>query len=207
MGNIFDNYYQEYDAWYETNKWAYLSELEAVKKLLPRNCKGLEIGVGTGRFAAPLGIETGIDISDKMLTVARQRGVDARSGNGESLQFVSSTFDYVAIIVTICFVESPLKVLEETARVLKNKGRVVIGIIDKDSFLGRFYQKKKSIFYKSAQFFSVNEITDLLTEAGFNNFLYFQTLFKLPVEMNSVDDPLEGYGKGGFVVISAEISK
>jgi len=208
MANIFDQYYQQYDAWYVTNKWAYLSELKTIKKLLPQKGRGLEIGVGTGRFAAPLGIDIGIDISEKMLSIARQRGVDARLGDGEHLQFPSCTFDYVVIVVTICFVQSPLNLLKETARVIKNKGQVVIGIIDKDSFLGKFYQKEmKSIFYKYANFFSVTEITDLLKSAGFNSFSYCQTLFNLPSEMNSVETPLESYGKGGFVVISAQKSK
>jgi len=59
--NIFDRYYKRYDNWYEKNKFAYLSELKTVRKVLPRKGKGLEIGVGTGRFAAALGISTGID--------------------------------------------------------------------------------------------------------------------------------------------------
>ena len=133
---------------------AYLSELEAVKKLIPKKGVGLEIGVGTGRFAEPLGIDVGVDVSEKMIHIAKQRGVDARLGDGENLQFPSNTFDYVVIIVTICFVKSPLNVLKETARVLKPNGNVIIGIIDKNSFLGEYYQKeKKSVFYKYATFF------------------------------------------------------
>ncbi len=208
MTNIFDQYYQQYDQWYVANKWAYLSELEAIKKLLPQKGKSLEIGVGTGRFAAPLGIDIGIDISENMLRVASQRGVNTILGNAERLPFPVRTFDYVAIIVTICFVQSPLKTLLETARVLKDKGKVIVGIIDKDSVLGKFYQKeKKSLFYKYAHFFSVQEITDLLKLAGFNSFSYYQTLFQPPLQMDSIEEPLDGYGKGGFVVICAQKSK
>ncbi len=29
MNNIFDKYYKKYDAWYDRNKFAYLSELKA----------------------------------------------------------------------------------------------------------------------------------------------------------------------------------
>jgi len=205
MTNIFDNYYRHYDKWYETNKWAYLSELEAVKKLIPKTVNGLEIGVGTGRFAEPLGIGVGVDVSEKMINIAKQRGVDARLGDGENLQFPSNTFDYVAVIVTICFVKSPAKVIEETARVLKQRGKVIIGVIDKNSFLGEFYQnEKKSVFYKYAKFFSIPEITGLLGSAGFMKFSYCQTLFKCPTEMNTVDTPLDGYGRGGFVAVSAQ---
>jgi len=58
--NVFDTYTEEYEEWFERHKFAYLSEIEALKKVIPAG-KGLEVGVGTGRFAKPLGIDTGID--------------------------------------------------------------------------------------------------------------------------------------------------
>ena len=203
MSDFFDEHYKEYDAWYERNKFAYLSEIEAVKKaLLARGC-GLEIGVGSGRFAAPLNITVGIDPSDKMVELARDRGVDARPGVGEKLLFSDNTFDYVAIIVTLCFVRDPEKVITESVRVLKPDGKIIIGIIDKESFLGKFYQKKGSIFYGHARFFSIDEVVQMLRVAGFSNFLYYQTIFNYPDKLNTVEKPQEGFGKGGFVVISA----
>ena len=204
MSDFFDEHYQEYDAWYDKNKFAYLSELEAVKKALPGKGYGLEVGVGSGRFAAPLGITVGIDPSKKMVELARERGVDARLGVGEKLPFKDSTFDYVAIIVTLCFVQDPEKVITESARVLKPRGKLVIGIIDKESFLGKFYQKKGSIFYGHARFFDIEEVTQMLRAAGFNNFSYYQTIFDHPDKLRAVKKPLKGFGKGGFVVISGE---
>ncbi|MEA3346482.1 MAG: methyltransferase domain-containing protein [Candidatus Auribacterota bacterium] len=202
--NIFDHYHKKYDAWYDRNKFAYLSELEAVKKVLPKRGKGLEIGVGTGRFAYALGITTGIDSSKNMIEIAKKRGVDARLGFGEHLPFKSSSFDYVAIIITLCFVKNPQQVLKESRRVLKENGKVIIGIVDKDNFLGKFYQKKKSIFYKQANFLSVKEVADLLKEAGFKRLSYHQTVFKLPNRIILIEKPQKGFGKGGFVVISGE---
>jgi len=201
--NIFDKYYKKYDAWYDRNKFAYLSELRAIKKVLPKKGKGLEIGVGTGRFAAPLGIATGIDPSKNMIKVAKQRGIDVKLGNGEHLPFADGVFDYIVIIITLCFTRAPQKVLEESRRVLKRNGKVIIGIVDKDSFLGRFYQKKKSVFYKQAHFFSVEEVVDLLKVIGFDQFLYYQTLFKLSNKVDLIEKPQRGYSKGGFVVIRA----
>ncbi|MDP8299697.1 MAG: SAM-dependent methyltransferase, partial [Candidatus Tantalella remota] len=75
MSTVFDELYKRYDAWYDENRFAYLSELEAVRKVLPEEGYGLEIGVGSGRFAAPLGIAKGIDPSKKMVELARERGV------------------------------------------------------------------------------------------------------------------------------------
>jgi len=201
--DTFDQYYKKYDFWYEKNKWAYLSELEALKEFIPEDKRGIEIGVGTGRFAVPLNISLGIDPSKKMLEIARQRGVNTRWGFGEDLPFLNATFDYVAIIITICFADDPLKVLRESKRVLKDEGEIILGVIDKDSFLGKFYQTKESIFYQQANFFSVKELEALLIKIGFNDFVYCQALFQFPDEMKSIERPREGYGEGGFVVIKA----
>ncbi len=202
--NLFDKHYKKYDAWYDKNTNAYLSEIEAVKKVIPGEGRGLEIGVGTGRFAAPLGIKFGIDPSSKALEIAKGRGVDARPGSGEKLEFENGYFDYVAIIIALCFVQNPEKVIKESARVLKDSGRIIIGIVDRTSFLGRYYQKKESVFYKEASFFTVKEVTDMLRDNGFGKFSYYQTLFELPDEITSVEKPEKGFDRGGFVVISAD---
>jgi len=202
--NFFNRNYKSYDVWYDKNKFAFLSEIMAIKKVLPKKGIGLEIGVGTGRFASALGIKCGIDPSRKMLEMAVKRGVDVKLGYGEKLPFKDTTFDYTAIIIAICFAKNPQKVIEEAKRVLKKNGKIIVGIIDKDSFLGEFYQKKKSVFYKEAIFFNTIEITDLLKKAGFLKFSYYQTLYKLPGEIILAQKPRKGFGQGGFVVISGE---
>jgi hypothetical protein len=50
-----------YEAWLERHQAAYLSELLALRAFLPWSGQGLEIGVGSARFAAPLSIAVGID--------------------------------------------------------------------------------------------------------------------------------------------------
>ena len=61
MIEIFEQSAQEYDAWFDRHQAVYQSELLAVKAFLPTAGRGLEIGVGTGRFAGPLGIGTGVE--------------------------------------------------------------------------------------------------------------------------------------------------
>ena len=200
---FFDRYYKKYDAWYDKHRFAYLSELKAIKKVLPKKGRGLEVGVGSGRFAASLGIEYGIDPSRKMLQIAKKRGVNVEWSRGEKLPYRNSAFDYIAIIISLCFVRNPLKALEEAHRVLKKNGKVIIGIIDKNSFLGKFYQQKKSMFYKQANFFSVKEVSDLLKATNFNRINYYQSIFKLPGQVNAIEKPKKNFGQGGFVVVSA----
>ena len=202
MMNVFDRHYRRYDAWYDKNRFVYLSELKTIREVLPKKGRGLEIGVGSGRFAAPLGIKCGIDPSKNMLKMAKERGVDARPGVGEALPFRNAAFDYVAIIITFCFVRDPVRVLRESRRVLKRNGTIILGIVDKSSFLGRSYRKKKSVFYRQAHFFDVAQVTGLLEEAGFSGFVCYQNLFKPPDRMRAVQRPRSGFGRGGFVVIS-----
>lgn len=201
---IFNIYIEEYEQWFETNKLAYLSELEALRKAFPSSWKnGLEIGVGTGRFAQPLGIKIGIDPSEEMLKFARKRGIKTVWGKGESLPFKDFEFDVVLLAFTLCFVEEPKKVLKEAKRVLKPKGRIIIGIIDRNSKLGRVYQGRKnnSKFYRVATFYSVDEVINMLNELCFKNIRTLQTLSVLPSELQEIEPAREGYGKGSFVVI------
>jgi ubiquinone/menaquinone biosynthesis C-methylase UbiE len=203
MSGFFNKHYKRYDAWYDENKFVYMSELEAIKKVMPQAGYGLEVGVGSGRFAAPLGVSVGVDQSEKMLGLARKRGVDVRLGVGEALPFKDSIFDYVLIIVTLCFVQDAEKVIAEATRVLKPDGKVIIGIIDKESFLGKFYQENGSIFYDHARFFNIEEIARMLKASEFGQLAYYQTIFDYPDKINTVEKPRKGFGKGGFVVITA----
>jgi len=62
----FEMYADKYEEWFERNKIVYESELRAIRKLLPENGAGFEIGAGSARFAVPLGIKAGIEPSSKM---------------------------------------------------------------------------------------------------------------------------------------------
>ena len=203
--NDFDISAREYDTWYEENRSAYLSELLAVKTACLNTGRALEIGVGTGRFAAPLGVKWGIDPARGMLKIARKRGCRVIQGAGELLPFRDLVFQCVLIITTICFVTDPQETVNEAWRVLERDGSLVMGLIDKESFLGKKYNshKEESKFYHSARFFSVPEALGLLSRGGWMNIAISQTLFDLPELMTEVQAPRKGYGEGAFVVVVA----
>ncbi|MEW6609643.1 MAG: class I SAM-dependent methyltransferase [bacterium] len=198
--DIFDQYAGKYDEWYEKNRFAYLSELEVVRSVLPQG-KGLEVGVGTGRFAAPLRTSIGIDPSFRMLKKVAKRGITVIQALGEHLPFKEAKFDYLLLIVTLCFVDNPQAVLAESRRVLKPGGRLIIGIVDKDSFLGKAYQNKNTVFYKVARLYSVQEVIELLKVNDFKEITTSQTIFSLPKILKKVEPHRPGYGQGGFLVI------
>lgn len=140
---IFDKYYDEYDKWFDFHPWVYRSELEAVRKFLPQNGKGVEIGAGTGRFSIPFGITVGVEPSKTMADIAKSRGMTICDAKAENLPFDDNAFDFVLLVTTICFLEDPLQALKEIRRILRPDGKIIIGMLDKDSLLGKLYEIKK----------------------------------------------------------------
>jgi len=203
---VFDNYIEQYEKWFEGNYYVYQSELKAIRQLLPSEGKGLEIGVGSGIFAQPLGIKEGCDPSDTMRKKAIERGINAVNGIAENLPYPSDSFDFALMVTTICFVDDPDKSIAEVYRILKNKGKFIISFVDKDSPLGKQYLKHKneSIFYKDATFFSTLEIVDLLKKNKFKITNTVQTVFGKLDEVKQIQDPIDSFGIGSFVVIKAE---
>ena len=82
----FDEHSDAYDDWFDRNDLAYKSELEAIRALLPDYTRAVEVGVGTGRFAVPLGIDFGIEPSRAMAQLARSRGVRVAEGVAETFR-------------------------------------------------------------------------------------------------------------------------
>jgi ubiquinone/menaquinone biosynthesis C-methylase UbiE len=202
----FEIFPDRYEEWFEINSFVYESELQAVKQLMPEGGKGIEVGVGSGRFAAPLGITSGIEPSAEMRRIARSRGIEAIDGVAESLPFKDTQFDFVLMVTTICFLDDINAAFGETFRVLKPEGYFIICFIDKESPIGQFYYKHKdeNPFYKIADFYSVNEVTQHLKQAGFDCFHFTQTVFHNLSEIKEVEPVKEWYGKGSFVVIRAK---
>ena len=140
---VFEQHAQEYDEWFDAHEPVYQAELAALRKFLPPSGMGIEVGVGTGRFAVPLGIRFGIDPSRHMLNIARQRGLQVCQAVGERLPFRDGQFDLVLLVTVICFVDDVPALLRELNRVLKSGGHLVIGFINRDSRLGQLYESRK----------------------------------------------------------------
>jgi SAM-dependent methyltransferase len=196
----FDEHRDQYERWFEEHADLYEAEVEAVNALLPLSRHGgLEVGVGTGRFAAPLAVPTGIEPSGAMAERAAELGIDVRAGVAEELPFDNESFACVLMVTTICFVDDPVQAFAEAFRALRPGGCIVIGFIDRESEIGRSYvaRRNDSVFYRDARFFTTEDVLALLSRAGFLDPVAKQTL--LPGERPNV--VRDGYGTGAFVAL------
>ena len=202
----FDQYADEYEDWFVINKYAFQSELDAIKKALPDNGDVVEVGIGSGIFAAPLGIKEGIEPSEAMREKAKKKGIRVMDAVAENLTYADKSKDAVLMVTTICFVDDIFKSFQEVHRVLKDDGYFIIGFVDKNSPVGKFYlgQKDENVFYKDAIFWGTDELYDLLKDTGFKINNTYQTVFGKIEKINEVQNVLVGYGKGSFVVIKAQ---
>ena len=202
----FDENRELYEQWFIKNDYVYKSELKAIRHFIPKQGRGVEIGIGSGLFAKPLGINNGIDPSEQMAELAKKRGLDVVRGVAENLPFEDNSYEFALMVTTICFVDSPEKSLREVFRILRENGSFILAFVDKESTVGREYlkMKKKSIFYRDAVFFSTDELLSLLSETGFEDFEIVQTVFGSLDDVKGIQNFKPGYGDGSFVVISAK---
>lgn len=171
--NPFDKLARRYDRWFDSRRGQAIfdAEVACLRELIPdRAGRWSEVGVGTGRFAEPLGIAEGVDPSLPMLEMAERRGIRTKHGYGEELPYANGSFDGVLMVVTVCFLSDPGTAFEECSRVLKGNGYLVVGLVPADSPWGEFYAhrgRKGHPFYAAARFYTCRQVLELGEAAGF----------------------------------------
>ena len=128
---------------FKENKYAYQSEINAIKDILPSFYSAIEIGVGSGKFALPFKIKLGVEPSAEMKKIAENRGITVLDGVAEDLPLENERLDLALMVTTLCFLDDAKKAFSEVYRILKPGGYFVNGFIDKNSRIGKLYQKHK----------------------------------------------------------------
>ena len=111
--------------------------LNIAKKLKPKNA--LDIATGTADIAINLGsiadcTVTGVDISEKMLNVGREKitkmklseSVSLETGDAENLKYENDYFDLITIGFGVRNFQDLKKGLTESLRILKPEGSLII---------------------------------------------------------------------------------
>lgn len=167
---MFEDYAEDYDRWFDDHHDAYLAELARIRRALPpQDSLSLEVGVGSGRFAAPLGVGLGIDPSLALCRIARKRGIEIVRGTAEALPFRDESCSSVLMVTVICFLDNPLLALREIQRILVPEGTLIIGFLEREGQIARKYlqEEGKHRFLSLARFSSTDEIIESLCTAGF----------------------------------------
>lgn len=185
--NIFEHYAEDYDRWFDEHREVYLAELARIRKVFPLAVsRSIEIGVGSGRFAKPLGIPLGLEPSTDLSRMARGRGIEVVRGMAESIPFRDESFSSALMVTVVCFLQDPIPAFSEIHRILKNRGRIVVAFIERDGEIAQKYlhEPGKHRFLSHARFYSSGEVQTLLKRTGF--------------ELDTIDS------RAGFSVISAQ---
>lgn len=203
----FNEHVAEYEEWFGKYPFVFQSEVEAIRDLLPKenNIHGIEVALGTGRFAKELGIKEGIEPSPNMRALALKKGIDVLSAEAENLPYKDMRFDFVLMVFCISYFDDLPAAFKEARRVLKKGGSLIVGFVDKDSIIGKMYEQRKpeSVFYKHANFYSIKRITDELKGLGFKKLQFSQTLFHELDSITEFEPAKPGYGEGSFILIKA----
>jgi len=183
----FDNIAESYKDIINKPK-TFFSDLLLRDLKLPKNPTILDVGCGTGNIIFDLikkvhgnGKLYGVDISQKMIELARVRAKDLGytnvefiKRNAEQLNFPESSFDLVICYQAFPFFLNQQKVLNEIFRVIKPKGQAALLFFGEPTFkeIIEIYNKVKNrhrelIMHKSLQLINLEETYELFEKAGF----------------------------------------
>lgn len=180
MKQLFDEKAGRYDEWYQTPEGVVVDRIEkeaVLGYLKPRaGMKLLDIGCGTGNyslFLARLGLNvTGVDISLPMLERARDKAgreglkVEFIQADAGLLPFPGETFDAVISVTAMEFLPDLRAALLEAFRVLKPGGRLVVGLVGRDSAWFRYYDEKarrdSDSVFRAARFHTLEELQEAM---------------------------------------------
>ena len=192
----------EYDGWFDRHAPAWAAELEAIERLLPRFSRGVEVGVGSGRFALPLGVRFGIEPSPSMARIARGRGIAVAGGVAEQLPLRGGCADLVLMVTAVSFFDDSLAAFREANRVLSDGGHIVIGMLDGESEPAGVWRARRSSspFFRDACLRGAGEVLGDLADAGFGRLRTMQTLFEPDGDPERRPLVEEGHGRGFFAV-------
>jgi SAM-dependent methyltransferase len=174
---VFEAHAGRYDRWFDEHRATYLRELKILRGYSGAAGWDLEIGVGTGRFAEPLGIRLGIDPSLPMLRIARARGVEVVRGVAEALPFRDASMRSILIMTSLCYFDDPDAAFREIFRILARGGTVIIGFLGRGGAIAGHYleTEEKGTFLAHATFYTPAEVMSMLAGAGFTGIVEHHT--------------------------------
>lgn len=169
-------------------------------------------------------ITDGVEPSAPMAEIARKRGLTVTEATAEEFDYPEGKYDTILFNGCPSYITDLRTVIGKVYKALPKGGRIVLVDVPKESTYGILYNLAKAVgtwnhpllegtfppnpypieLVKVASWRTTAEKINLLTEAGFTNQAYAQTLTTHPLysDLRS-EDPVEGYDKGDYVAITA----
>jgi len=182
--NPFDELAASYDSWFASPLGAQVAGLE--RALLARMAApqpgelALEVGIGTGYFAAAL-IEAGarvagVDLSQPMLAQAARKGLPLGLVRGDALHLPlqPGAFDLAYTVTMLEFVADPARAIAGMWAALRPGGRLVAAVLNRWSP----WALRQAPPFDRAHYFSPPELARLLGRYG--RVRWASTVFFLP---------------------------
>lgn len=178
---IFDKEALSYDSWYTSKLGGFVDEVETKLAFslfkVSEGMRILDIGCGTGNFSiklARMGCRVvGVDVSGEMLSQARDKaekeGLDIEFYNMDvyNLAFEDRSFDGAFSMAAFEFISEPERALKEIFRVVRDKGNILVGTINKDSKWGDLYMSEyfqENTVFKHADFKTLEDFNAIRAE-------------------------------------------
>jgi ubiquinone/menaquinone biosynthesis C-methylase UbiE len=143
-------------------------ELEFIERRLGNCRKILSIGCGPAvvetdmKKLHPDTEITGIDISPDMLGHA-PKSVHVVNGDGQNMGFRDETFDCILYLTSLEFIPNCEKAVEEAHRVLKQKGKILVMMLNPESqYFAEKYGDRESYIRKNIKHTDINVIRDCI---------------------------------------------
>ena len=231
---MFDGYADKYDQWFLTNNRVFESELKLLHACLNplKKDKILSVGCGSGLFESALKreydiiVEYGLEPSTDMAKIAEKRGVKVEIGDAETTSLKAEEYDVIYLNGCSTYIADLSRAYRNCCNALKKGGSLILLDVPVESAYGILYsfakyadgydeklfsRIKPALPYpielvKSGIFHSpIEKLSIVKDELKMKNIRFMQTLVAHPIYTNdSVEEPIEGYDKGGYVALIAE---
>lgn len=231
---MFDGLADKYDQWFLTNDKVFVSELKLLHACLNplQKDKILSVGCGSGLFEVALKneygilVEHGVEPSEDMAEIARKRGMKVEIGDAETTNFPEEEYDVIYLNGCSTYIADLSKAYKNVYKALKKGGHLILLDVPVESAYGILYSFAKQMgsydeklfgriapslpypieLLEAAVFHSPLEKEKVLKEdLGMKNLRFMQTLVAQPIYTNdSIEEPIEGFDKGGYVAVIAE---
>lgn len=144
-------------------------DAERLRRLLGTGGWLLDLGGGTGRVSARLAPPVVVcDLSRRMLTRARRKGLTAVAARAEALPFPDAAFHRALVVDSLHHFADRAAVLAELARVLRPGGRLLVEEPDLRRPLVRAAALGERLLGMDSHFDPPPTLLDLLARAGFS---------------------------------------